>query len=60
MDRIRFWLSHLVPVFVWKWLWVNASLGKWAPHAFGRIMGAGNWGRCEEPEDDRPERTQFP
>jgi len=53
-DWLRFWVVHLLPSFAAAWLWdfaesIGWPLGKWAPHVFGRMMGATSWRREETP-----------
>jgi hypothetical protein len=57
-DSIRSWLVCLLPEFVagWIWEWSETSgvpLGAWAPHIFGRSIGAVRWKRVAAKEPRR-------
>jgi hypothetical protein len=52
LDHIMSWLICLVPRFVCQWLWDRSEetgkpLGRWAPHVFGKAIGASSWHRVE-------------
>lgn len=48
LDHIMSWLICLVPRFVCQWLWDRSEetgkpLGRWAPHVFGKAIGASSY-----------------
>lgn len=41
-DAVRSWLVCLLPRWLCRWLWSQEwiSLGWWAPHVLGRVLGS--------------------
>lgn len=48
LDHMLSWVVCLVPRRVCRWLWYRSEdtgkpLGRWAPHIFGKMVGATKW-----------------